>query len=266
MRAASNAAGEHQVLPQPLPEGVVVDERFELAEGVLLATGGELEPDPVLDRPQAELAEPRDLALERGESVQVGERRAAPQSETVTEHTRCTRGLLSETSRLAQQRFEPRCIDLVRFDAEEVPGWATFDPLGAECSSEVVDVRLDRPAGPVRRLLSPQPVDQRVDRDDLVRAHEEMCQDGSLLRAAERHRPLRAIDFERTQDAEVHAGKVARTTQRGKTGLSLWNVRICLRCYIAVPVALRRRLRRPPRNPLGPWILATRCLPRRLAS
>jgi len=58
--------GEHQLGPQALAEAVRADQGLELGDDVGVATELELCADLVLDRLQAELLQPDDLAGERG--------------------------------------------------------------------------------------------------------------------------------------------------------------------------------------------------------
>lgn len=57
----------------------------------------------------------------------------------------------------------------------------------------------------VGRALSPQRVDQPVDRDDLPRVEEQDREQAALLHAAEREQPLTLAHFERPEEPEFKA-------------------------------------------------------------
>jgi hypothetical protein len=61
-----------------------------------------------------------------------------------------------------------------------------FDPLAPERLAQAVDVDLERLDRRARRRRAPERVDERLARDDVVRAQQEQRKQGALLRPAER--------------------------------------------------------------------------------
>ena len=70
---------EHQLPAQPLAQRVLRDERLELATSSRACAEREVRVDALLQRVQAQLLEPLDLALRERLVREVGERRAAPE-------------------------------------------------------------------------------------------------------------------------------------------------------------------------------------------
>src|SRR3954468_22840988 len=65
------------------------------------------------------------------------------------------------------------------------------------------------------RLLRPERIDQLVARDDPVGAKQQQGQERALFAPAEPHRAAIRADFERAEDAEIHASTEGESpTQR----------------------------------------------------
>ena len=77
--APASVEREHELAARALAKRVLADERLELADELGGATELELRLDPLLDRRQAKLLEPRRLVLGERLVREVGERRAAPE-------------------------------------------------------------------------------------------------------------------------------------------------------------------------------------------
>ena len=85
--------------------------------------------------------------------------------------------------------------------------WSAPSP---RASPEIRDVGLQGVAGLPGRLLAPDLVDQGVGRHHLVGAHQEVGEDGALLRPAERQRTVARVDLERAEHTELHPATVTR--------------------------------------------------------
>ena len=83
---AVERAHEHRA--QPLAQGVRADECLELSDELGVAAECEVGLDPQLERPQAELFESRDLDLRERLVDEVGERRPAPEGESLAQSCR----------------------------------------------------------------------------------------------------------------------------------------------------------------------------------
>src|SRR5215210_2676444 len=160
-----------------------------------------------------ELLEPGDLALRKRLVGELGERRAAPQSQRLPQQLeRALRGPLGErTAALLQQTLEALQVKLSSTDAHQI-ATATRDH---DAVRAVPAVSLERPAQPRhvhlqalrsagRRPLTPERLDQAVARDDLVRMQQQDCQQRPLLASRNYRRAPMVCDLERAEDAEVH--------------------------------------------------------------
>ena len=86
-------------------------------------------------------------------------------------------------------------------------------------------VAVQRLARCIRRLLTPDLIDQQVGRDELVGPDQEVRQDEPLLRTAERQTVALADDLERAEQLELHGetvrlalGSARRTVGCNQTG------------------------------------------------
>src|SRR5207249_1127057 len=78
----------HQLFAQTLAERVLADEAFQLGNEFGVTPEAKVRLDPLLERTQAQLFQPRDLALGEGLVRKIGERWSAPEGQRLTEH-RC---------------------------------------------------------------------------------------------------------------------------------------------------------------------------------
>ena len=136
----------------------------------------EVDLDPGLQCPEAELLQPRRLRLREGLERDVGERVPAPE------------GKRAVWIAVGEELLEAVHVELARLDADEVAGRARHDPVGAERLPERVHVHLERTAGARWRCLAPDAVDQPVGRHGLVRVEQEERQKRARARSAERDR------------------------------------------------------------------------------
>jgi hypothetical protein len=77
--------------------------------------------------------------------------------------------------------------------------------LVLEPPAQLRDQRVNALRRARRRLRTPEVVDDLVDWHDLVRAQQEQGEQGALLMPAEREALTSVLDFEPTEDAEIHA-------------------------------------------------------------
>src|SRR4029079_9648691 len=119
----------------------------------------------------------------------------------------------------ARESFEGEGVDLVPVHLERVALAVGADRLGGDGSTEPRDVRAERLLGGPWRLLAPELVDERVDRDDVSRSRQEAGEDRALLRAGDRNgSPVVADHLERPEHEEPHGParlmRPDRTSQR----------------------------------------------------
>ncbi|HET7044980.1 MAG TPA: hypothetical protein VFI37_09040 [Gaiellaceae bacterium] len=127
IRLASRAVErEHQVLAQALPHRALRDQSLEIGDERHVVACGKLRLEPLLERREAQLLEPHDLALREALVRDVLERRPAPECECVPE--RCGRlprpPLAAQPPPLRARGVEAVEVDLLRSRLEQVPGTA----------------------------------------------------------------------------------------------------------------------------------------------
>jgi hypothetical protein len=110
------------------------------------------------------------------------------------------------------QGAEPGRVDVERVDDQHVAGVPAEQDAVTEALAQARDVRLEGVPRLSGRFLAPDLVDQRVGRHDLVRAHEQVREDGALLGAPQGHRTVTRVDLQRPEHAELHPATVARVT------------------------------------------------------
>ena len=120
---------EHQLLPEPLAEGMGGDELLQLTDELRVAAERELGVDPSFDRRQPNLLEPLDRGPGERLVREIGERATAPKREGLPEK-RC--GLLRLSSRpdlsgALRQPLEAMQVELAGGDPDDISGRACFD-------------------------------------------------------------------------------------------------------------------------------------------
>jgi hypothetical protein len=103
------------------------------------------------------------------------------------------------------ESLEPAEVERRRIEVEAIAGAVPLDALAPQRPAEAVHVHLQRGDCRVRRLGSPQRVDEAVPRHDRVRIQQQQGQEGALLRGSERQRAVVPDGLDRAQDTEFHA-------------------------------------------------------------
>ena len=161
--------------------------------------------DPVLDRGEAELLEAPDRRLGERLVAEVREWRAPPQRERGAEllgrvgrvsGRECAASLLDEA-------LEPMEVERIGLDPRLVAAGSGHEDIGRQHAAEAGDERRECIGGALRRVVTPQLVDQPVTSDDLVRAQQQECQQPALPGTAERERLVVEPGFERAEQAEL---------------------------------------------------------------
>ena len=163
-------------------------------------------------RGDAEIVEPRDLALGERLVGELGERGATPQRKCVSERRG---GALRPARRqvaaaLIDQPLEAVRVQVVRVEPQLVAALArdnlaAVPSAGRKCLPQPRDVNLEGLGRGGRRLLPEELVDQPIGGKRLVRVEQEQRQQSPLLAAPERNRPALIEDLERAKYSEVHA-------------------------------------------------------------
>ena len=192
--AARPVEGEHPLCLQPLAVRMRGRERVELARKRAVAARGEVGVDPRLQRGQPRFLEPRRLSLRERLEGEVGKCLPTPELERAVRVT------------VGDQAREAVDVELVRVDADDVARRPGDDPVGADRPAERMHVHLERARRARGWLLAPDPVDQAVGRDDVVRVEQELREQGTRPRPAERDRRTVVSDhLHRPEQPEFHA-------------------------------------------------------------
>ena len=182
---------------------MVMHQRVQLTDQCSVLTQRKISVDPILERRQALLLEPRDLALRERLIHEVRQRRPAPKREgapkPVTRYSRISRSQRAAT--LSDQCIEPIEVNLAARGLEQIPATARDQQSIAERFAQMRHVALNDLLGARRRLLTPQLVDQTIRRDRLAATQHEHHQQRFLLGTAERQRPLVLDNLKRPQDS-----------------------------------------------------------------
>ena len=125
--------------------------------------------------------------------AQVEKRRPTPERERL--------GLAA----FAGQALESLEVQLVLFDAQQVPRIPRLEPGVPKLLAQVGDTVLENLRRRRRRPLVPEDVDQRAARYHLIRMEQKVGEECLLLAAPDRDRPSVLDDLQGTQDAEFHA-------------------------------------------------------------
>ena len=177
--------------PTPFAQRLGVDRLLQRGHGLRGAPDGEQGLEALLDRRVVLLGDPH---RELGDGLvrpDAGQRRTAPQRERLVEQADRRRRV--GRSGLADEGAEAVQVDLLGRQPEDVAGRLRHQhgrrlPVPAsrlERPAEPGHVALQRAEGRPRRRVTPQPVDEPIDRDDAAELQGEVGDDGALLRATE---------------------------------------------------------------------------------
>ena len=225
--SAGSVQRDHQLSAQPLAQGMLGDQRLQLADQVLGTSAGELRGHPLLDRLEVELLEPGDLELCELIEAVVGEHVPAPEPQR---HLEVGGGELGGViperhPRPAQKLLEAPGIDGHGIDVQGVAGRPVADERSTvpQTPAQPRDLLLQGLADAGGRLLAPERLDQLIRGDRVGGAEREHREEPALLRAFELHRVTRDLDLEVTQQPDIHprihASPAAQVSTRRQMGL-----------------------------------------------
>jgi hypothetical protein len=198
----------HEEAAGPLAEGMLGDPLPKARRDA--AMGTERQPRLVqqIGGVQAQILEPADLRLGEALVADIGERRTVPQCQRIEDQGLRRGGVtLEPVLRLVDEVLEANGVDRIGLDPQLVAGRPGDDApaLGrSERLAELRDVQLDGVLRRPRRPISPNVLDEPVDRHRLVRVEHEIEQHRTLLGRAQVDGLAVDHDFERSEDAEFH--------------------------------------------------------------
>ena len=178
---------EHQLSAEGLSERMLGDEGFELADHIALASELEVGVDPLAADDEPQLLEASDLCLREVVECELGQSGTAPEVEG---GLKPVASLFRGKSPCVRERtLEASRIDLIRLHPEQVARRAGDEDVCAQRATQASDRVLERCGRGLRRLLTPQQVDQAVGCDDVSGVEHEDGEEPALLRTAERDVP-----------------------------------------------------------------------------
>ena len=200
-------------MPEALAQRIAGNERLQLGHHLVVPAECEVSLEPLLDRAQPHLLQPRDLRLRELLVRQVRQRCPAPERKRIAQLR--GRALGGGTARLGHELLEAGEVQLGRIDVQNVARRASHEPVVPDRLSQPGDVDLNGLGGRERRRGAPQRIDQTIGRHHLVRVQQQHGQDRTLLRAAQGERALVPRHLKRAENAEVHALQVVAEVERG---------------------------------------------------
>ena len=194
--------GEHQLSPEPLVEGVVGDRALELGDEVRVPAQGELRVDPLGEDRHAEIVETVPLGRREGLVAGVVERAAA--KPRLGAPQRLGPLVVGLRPGLGAQRLNELDVELAVLEANRVGVTPCRDALVAERAAELADVALDDLPGARRCAAVPEILDERVDRQRLVRPRQHEEEERSRASVRKLDCPVVSDDLEWSEDVEPH--------------------------------------------------------------
>ena len=185
--AARAVQREHTLRVQAFPVGVLGDERFEFACQCLVTTVREVSLDPGLDGADAQLLQPCHPRLRERLVREVRERRSPPQAERLAQQ--CARLPGRHSPRPLHERLEALHVHVACRHPQHIARRAGLDRRSTQQPAEARDVALEGGLRGGWRIVTPDQVDQSIDRDDRVAFEQQHRQDGARPRPAQVDRP-----------------------------------------------------------------------------
>jgi hypothetical protein len=164
---------------------------------------GEVGVDAIFECRQPLLLESRDLCSSERLLGKVLECGASPELQRTPEE--CCRSVGRLVLRVFDQAFEAAEVNLFRRGSEEVARRARDDRVFAQRLPQPGHIYLERLRRGGGRALAPEPVDERIGRDDVPHAKDEHCENAPLLVAAEVEQTVARFDLQCSEDPEVQS-------------------------------------------------------------
>ena len=182
---------QHQLGREALAQRVLAERGREPPGRFDVPALGELALEPPFQRREPQLLEPCDLTLRERLEGEVRQRRPAPQRQRLL------------VALLGEQPLEAMQVELVVVDPEQVAGRPRLEPVVAQQPPQLGDLAVERGQRRRRRRLTPQRVDERVLRDDLVRPQQQHPEQRTAAAAAEGQNAAVVRHLQRAEDPEV---------------------------------------------------------------
>ena len=197
---------EHELTEEALSEWMVAYEGLQLGYQLVAAAELQVGVDPVLERQESALFQPLCLARSERFVEDVRQCGTPPQGERGPKGIRglsrssANNGLVTASV----EALETVEVELAGLDAKQVARGTCHEAAFAERLAHPRDGGVERMACARGRAFSPQPVDQAVTRDRLVRVEEKEGEQHALLRPTERKLTAVVQHLDGAENPELH--------------------------------------------------------------
>ncbi len=214
---------EHQLRAEALSERLARDQRFELPDELGVPAERHFGLDPFLERRQAQLLEPGPLAPGERRGRELRERRPAPEPERLPQavRRRLRPPFRQRRAPLGHETLEAVEVEVVGPELEYVAGRPCAQQSLRQHSAKLRHIPLNHLRRRRRNLLAPELVDQRLERERVVRVQEEQGEQRALSSSCERYRAAVLSCLKGSEDPELHppsASKAPSTLARSDGG------------------------------------------------
>jgi hypothetical protein len=205
--AARGVQGPHELEPRPLAQGLIVDQRLQVADGEGGLRALEERLGSFLDRHQPELFQADGLGARPPLVRELAQRRTAPPPQRRVEGGHGVAGRRGyEAPTFDEGVLEPVGVDRGPVDVEHVPRWSVGELHAGRVAQGAPQLRQVGLEGRSRRggwIVAPERVGQLVERDQLPPSSQQ-CGEQDTGRGSERSRAAGPDDVDAAEQAQVH--------------------------------------------------------------
>ena len=160
--------------------------------------------DPLFERGEPGVLEPRAGVSGERLGMELDERRAAPQLDRLVEPLRRSLPIAGaeQLAALSHEQLEAVEVELPIFDSQRVARRFRQQPIGPKSLAQLRDIALKRLRRGFRRLLAPEVVDQPVDGDHAVSVQQQDREQRARLCRRQRDRLSVDESFDRPEEAK----------------------------------------------------------------
>ena len=206
--------GQHQQPGQPLTEPVAAGQLLQLGDHGGVAAQVQVGGKAVFQRGNPQFLQPVPLGLGERLIGHLGQRRSPPQRQPLAQHPGRSRrpARLQQPVTLGGQRGKTGRIQVPGADHQPVAGGLAHQhprrgpgrAVRLQRPPQIRHIRLQRGGRLRRRLLSPQLLDQPIQRHHMVSVDQQDREQHTLLGASQLDPALPVLGLERSQQPELH--------------------------------------------------------------
>jgi hypothetical protein len=212
-RRAATVERPHQLTAQPLAKRLGANERFQFGYELGVATGGKIGLDPALHAFLPLLRQPRDVRLRERLEREVRQRRPSPERQRAARVAAALAGSCSTSAAPSAAWALNRTVSSRSASRWSASTRRAPDECRRELPPQLRDVHLDGVPGRSRRMLTPEIVDQPVDRDDLAEMEREVGDEHLRFGAAEAQGLAVPSNLERAEQQDLERARIGHGPQ-----------------------------------------------------